>query len=122
MASLKHSCSIALLATATLGLAALAGAPLHAQVATPGPAPVAGAKPASVQAIKVHSRALEGALEGNSADRDVFVVLPPSYGKDKARRYPVVYALHGYSIGAKQWMGEIHAPQVIEGGWAKGAK
>jgi len=52
----------------------------------------------------------------------VIVYLPPSYDKDKKRRYPVVYALHGYSIGAEQWSKEIHVPQTIEGGFAQGAK
>ncbi len=42
--------------------------------------------------------------------------------KDKHRRYPVVYALHGYSIGAEQWTHEIHVPQTIEGAFAQGAK
>src|SRR5213079_231299 len=41
---------------------------------------------------------------------------------DKTRRYPVVYALHGYSIGAEQWTHEIHVPQTIEGAFAKGAR
>jgi enterochelin esterase-like enzyme len=45
--------------------------------------------------------------------------LPPSYDKEKSRRYPVVYALHGYSIGAEQWAGEIHIPQTIEGAVAQ---
>jgi enterochelin esterase-like enzyme len=54
-------------------------------------------------------------------DRDTIVFLPPSYAKDKSRRYPVVYALHGYSIGAEQWTGEIHVPQTIEGAFAQGA-
>jgi enterochelin esterase-like enzyme len=34
----------------------------------------------------------------------------------------VVYALHGYSIGAEQWSGEIHVPQTIEGAFAQGAQ
>jgi enterochelin esterase-like enzyme len=93
----------------------------QAQVATLPPAAVAGAKPAVVEKIKVHSVAIEGNLEGESADRDVFVVLPPGYASHPKRRYPVVYALHGYSIGAQQWMGEIHVPQTIEGAFAKGA-
>src|SRR3546814_7624540 len=38
------------------------------------------------------------------------------------RRYPVVYALHGYSIGAEQWVKEIHVPQTIENAFAKGAR
>lgn len=107
---------------AVASLALLLGAPAVAQVATPAPTPVAGAKPALVQKIKVHSPAIEGNLEGESADRDVFVVLPPSYAANPKRRYPVVYALHGYSIGAQQWMGEIHAPQTIESAFAKGAR
>jgi pimeloyl-ACP methyl ester carboxylesterase len=47
--------------------------------------------------------------------------LPPSYQQDKKRRYPVVYALHGFFIGAEQWSHEIHVPQTIEGAFAKGA-
>jgi enterochelin esterase-like enzyme len=34
----------------------------------------------------------------------------------------VVYALHGYSIGAEQWSKEIHVPQTIEGAFAQGAR
>ena len=104
-------------------LMALAPAPrLAAQVQTEVPAPVPGAKPVAVEHIKVHGTALEGNLEGDAVDRDVFVFLPPSYAKQKSRRYPVVYALHGYSIGAEQWSHEIHVPQTIEGAFAQGAK
>ena len=92
-----------------------------AQVKTEIPAVVPGAKPIAAEHIKVHGAALEGNLEGNSADRDVFVFLPPGYATDKARRYAVVYALHGYSIGAEQWTHEIHVPQTIEGAFALGA-
>ena len=74
------------------------------------PAVVPGAKPATVEHIKIHGVALEGNLEGDTVDRDVIVFLPPSYEKDKKRRYPVIYALHGYSIGAEQWAHEIHVP------------
>src|SRR5688500_17876131 len=73
------------------------------QVQTEVPPVVAGAKPVTVEHIKVHGTALEGNLEGNATDRDVIVFLPPSYAREKSRRYPVVYALHGYSIGAEQW-------------------
>src|SRR5579863_7210331 len=76
----------------------------------------------AVERIKVHGKSLEGSLEGDSADRDVFVFLPPGYATDKHRRYPVVYALHGYSIGAEQWTHEIHVPQTVEGAFAQGAK
>jgi enterochelin esterase-like enzyme len=107
-----------------LGLAmtvALA-APLAAQVQTETPAVVPGAKPVNVERIKVHGTSLERNLEGNAVDRDVIVFLPPSYQKEKSRRYPVVYALHGFFIGAEQWSGEIHVPQTIEGAFARGAK
>lgn len=93
-----------------------------AQVTTNTPPPVAGARAATVQHIKVHAPSIEGNLEGESADRDVLVVLPPSYATDTKRRYPVLYALHGYSIGAEQWTREIHVPQTIEGAFAKGAR
>ncbi len=93
-----------------------------AQVRTELPPVVQGAKPVTVEHIKIHGAALEGNLEGDSVDRDALVFLPPSYAKSKSRRYPVVYALHGYSIGAAQWSQEIHVPQTIEGAFAQGAQ
>jgi len=51
----------------------------------------------------------------------VLVFLPPGYART-SHRYPVVYALHGYSIGAEQWSQEIHVPQTIEGAFGKGAR
>ena len=100
--------------------AGLIGAPAVAQVKTDMPPVVEGAKPVVIERIKVHSASLEGNLEGNSVERDVIVVLPPSYRANPARRFPVVYALHGYFIGAEQWIQEIHVPQVAEGAFAKG--
>ena len=97
-------------------------APLDAQVKTIVPDPVPGAKPVKLDHIKIHGAALKGNLEGDDVDREVIVFLPPSYEKDKKRRYPVVYALHGYSIGAEQWSHEIHVPQTIEGAFAQGSK
>jgi enterochelin esterase-like enzyme len=97
------------------------GSWVTAQVQTKIPDVVPGAKPVTVEHIKVHGVALEGNLEGESADRDVIVFLPPSYAVNKHRRYPVVYALNGYSIGAEQWTHEIHVPQTIEGAFAQGA-
>ena len=95
---------------------------IHAQAKTEVPPVVQGAKPVTVQHIKIHGASLEGNLEGEAVDRDVIVFLPPSYFKDKHRRYPVVYALHGFSIGAEQWTHEIHVPQTIEGAFDQGAK
>ena len=102
------------------GVALLPIAAAPAQMATQSPTVVPGAKPVTVERIKVHSAAIEGNLEGNSADRDVIVVLPPDYAKNRTRRYPVVYALHGYSIGADQWTKEIHVPASVEGAFARG--
>ena len=92
-----------------------------AQVKTEVPPPVPGAKPVAVEHIKIHGAALEGNLEGDAVDREVIVFLPPTYAVEKTRRYPVVYALHGYSIGAAQWSAEIHVPQTIEGAFGQGA-
>ena len=91
------------------------------QVKTTVPDVVPGARPATVERITIHGAALEGNLERNAVDRTVLVVLPPSYARERNRRYPVVYALHGYSIGAEQWAQEIHVPQTIEGAFARGA-
>ena len=95
---------------------------LPAQVQTIVPPVIPGAKPVRVENIKIHGKSLEGNLEGEAVDRDVIVYLPPSYETNKSRRYPVIYALHGYFIGAEQWSHEIHTPQTIEGGFAQGAK
>src|SRR3954463_12421361 len=81
-----------------------------------------GARPAIVERVTIHGQALEGNLEGDAVDRDAIVFLPPGYKQSPTRRYPVVYALHGYSIGAEQWSQEIHVPQTIEGAFAKGAR
>jgi S-formylglutathione hydrolase FrmB len=105
-----------------LVMAMTPGYMIAAQVQTGVPQIVAGAKPAIVESIKIHGTALEGNLEGDAVDRDVIVFLPPGYRKDKHRRYPVVYALHGYSVGAEQWTHEIHVPQTIEGAFAQRAK
>ncbi len=96
------------------------GATLLAQVQTIVPPAVPGAKPVSVEHIKVHGTALEGNLEGDAVDRDVIVFLPPGYQHDTKLRYPVLYALHGFFIGAEQWTHEIQVPQTIEGAFAQG--
>ena len=86
-----------MIARAWSGLLALAAA----WVALAGPA---AAQAPRVERVTVHAPALEGNLEGNSADRTVYVVLPPSYGTDAERRYPVLYFLHGYFAHAETYM------------------
>jgi S-formylglutathione hydrolase FrmB len=115
LAMLERRAAAAALSLATVGAIAAA-----AQVKTNVPDVVAGAPPAIVERIKIHGTALEGNLEADAVDRDAIVFLPPSYSQSRTRRYPVVYALHGYSIGAEQWTQEIHVPQTIEGAFAKG--
>ena len=111
-----------LLSVVLVALTLVSGFRVCAQVQTEVPPVVPGAQPVTVEHITVHGTYLVGNLEGDAVDRDVFVFLPPSYVKEKSRRYPVVYALHGYSIGAEQWTHEIHVPQTIEGAFADGAK
>ena len=111
-----------LVCTMALAMAIAPSSRIAAQVQTIVPPVVEGAKPVTVEHIKIHGAALEGNLEGDAVDRDAIVFLPPSYAKENSRRYPVVYALHGYSIGAQQWSGEIHVPQTVEGAFALGAK
>jgi enterochelin esterase-like enzyme len=111
-----------ILSAITLAVALAFAQTIAAQVQTIVPPVVPGAKPVTVEHIKIHGAALEGNLEGEAVDRDAIVFLPPSYAKETARRYPVVYALHGYSIGAEQWTHEITVPQTIEGAFAQGAK
>jgi S-formylglutathione hydrolase len=70
--------------------------------ATLGPPPASAGK---YERVSVHGAALEGNLEGDSADRMVSVYLPPSYAKDPKRRYPVLYLLHGYTDSDARWFG-----------------
>ena len=101
---------------------ALLGPLVTAQVPTDVPPRVPDARPVTVERITIHGAALEGNLEGNAVDRVALVFLPPGYANERSRRDPVVYALHGYSIGAEQWAGEIHVPQTIEGALALGSR
>ena len=104
-----------------LAAAALAlPSPAAAQMTTEQPPVVEGAAKVRIEHHMIHSDAIAGNLLGTPAERDVFVVLPPGYDSDTTRHYPVVYALHGYSIGAEQWLGEVHMPQTAEGAFAKG--
>ena len=108
--------------TAMFFVVVLASSVGFSQVKTTVPDVVPGARPDTVEHITIHGNALQGNLEQDAVDRMVLVFLPPSYSRERSRRYPVVYALHGYSIGAEQWSQEIHVPQTIEGAFALGAK
>ena len=53
------------------------------QAKTEVPERVAGASAAVVEHIKIKGAWLEGNLEGNAAERDVLVFLPPSYQREQ---------------------------------------
>jgi S-formylglutathione hydrolase FrmB len=85
------------------------------------PVPLKG----TLQRVKVHGPSLDGNLMGESASPDVSIYLPPSYAKDRSRRYPVVYLLHGYTNTDLGYFGEtgrqLHriAERVFESGSAR---
>ena len=60
----------------------------------------AGRRRAHQGARRLRSRATSKAMPSSATCSSS---CRPSYAKEKSRRYPVVYALHGYSIGAEQW-------------------
>jgi S-formylglutathione hydrolase FrmB len=67
-------------------------------------APVGVAQTGRVVRDTLHSVALEKTVTGESADRSVIVYLPPSYDTSPAKRYPVVYLLHGITDTPEVWM------------------
>ncbi len=94
------STTLALLVGLTGGFSAQSKATSHAGV---------------VEHIKVHGQALEGNLEGDSPDRDVTIYLPPSYATERARRYPVIYLLHGYGGTDGNWTGQqVNVPEIAD--------
>jgi enterochelin esterase-like enzyme len=81
---------------------------------------IAAPAEARTDKIKVHGASLEGNLEGNSPDRDVYVFLPPSYEASPGKRYPVVYFLHGYSVGAETYDGLAKFQEAVDSAAAQG--
>lgn len=54
----------------------------------------------------VHGVSLEKNVTGESPDRSVFIYLPPSYDTSAAKKYPVVYLLHGIADTNEVWLQE----------------
>jgi len=79
------------------------------------------AKKGSWEKIKVHGKSLEGNLEGDSPDRDVFVYLPATYTTSRNRRYPVVYFLHGYAAHAETYWKSLSVPAAADAAIADGS-
>jgi enterochelin esterase-like enzyme len=81
----------------------------------------ADAAPAgALEKVTVHSPSLEGNLSGDSADRAVFIYLPAGYAKEKKRRYPVVYFLHGFAATAERYVEFLSLPGPIDRAVAAG--
>lgn len=76
----------------------------------------------TIERIQVHGKSLEGNLEGNDPSREVWVVLPPGYGSDTNRRYPAVYALHGYTGSPESWFKADKLEDRINSAFAAGAQ
>lgn len=71
--------------------------------------------------IRVPGPALEGNLAGEETERSTFVYLPPGY-ESSDRRYPVIYFLHGYSVGAERYVDNVLGlPDAADEAMADGA-
>lgn len=69
--------------------------------------------------ITVNAPSLAGNLAGDSHSREVSVYLPASYAKQRGRRYPVLYLLHGFTDNDAQWFGQagkhfVHVPNAVD--------
>ena len=107
-----------LVATAAAALA-LAVSPAAAQQNITAPdAPVPDG--ITVESVMVHGASLEGNLEGNAVKRNAMVVLPPSYGEDETRHYPVVYYLHGFAIDGRNFYNFMLVPDAVNNNAAQG--
>jgi enterochelin esterase-like enzyme len=92
-----------------------------------GAAASAAAPAERLQTVTVHSDALAGNLEGDPADRQVTVYLPPGYAKSPAKRYPVLYLLHGYTDSDDRWFGRmgkhfVDVPSAVDRAYAAGSR
>ena len=74
-----------------------------------------------VEQIRVYGPSLAGNLERDDPTRDVYVYLPPSYAADTARRYPVVYFLHGYTATAERYVDMLALPAAGDAAIAAGS-
>jgi enterochelin esterase-like enzyme len=93
-----------------------------AALAATGAALAQAPQKGSLERIEVHGASLEGNLEGDDPTRDVFVYLPASYANEPARRYPVVYFLHGYTATAEAYVRLLGLPDSADAVMAGGAR
>lgn len=83
---------------------ALTGLPVRSLAAPP--------REASLDRTTFHATALEKNSLGDPVEQPVLVYLPPSYAAEPARRFPVVYLLHGLGMRPTDWerSGPGHPP------------
>jgi S-formylglutathione hydrolase FrmB len=92
-------------------LLALIATPAAAQNITAPPPPIPDG--ITVEKITVPGPSLVGNLERNDINRQVMVVLPPSYRTNPNKRYPVVYYLHGFAIDGENFYNYMHVPEAV---------
>jgi S-formylglutathione hydrolase FrmB len=113
---IAHLRPVALLAVATLMLAASVGAtPARAAAGAPSFASADGITVVAQHQVDPRLIALTvstGALNGTA---NVRVLLPTGYAAHTKRRYPVLYLLHGTSGGAADWTTMGGAEQTTAG-------
>jgi enterochelin esterase-like enzyme len=88
-------------------------------------APLAAAEKGHYERVTAPGPSLAGNLAGDPADREVSVYLPPGYGKERTRRYPVLYLLHGFTDNDAQWFGRagkhfVHVPEAVDAAFEAG--
>ena len=58
--------------------------------------------------------------KSTSTSRRAFVYTPPTYGKDKKQRYPVLYLQHGWGEDETAWSNQGHANLIMDNLIAEG--
>jgi len=58
--------------------------------------------------------------KSTSTSRRAFVYTPPAYGKDKNKRYPVLYLQHGWGEDETAWTNQGHANLIMDNLIAEG--
>ena len=79
-------------------------------LATARPGPRAAPPPVTTyELFELHSAAIAESKLGDPGDVKLHVLLPPSYVRERARRYPVVYFLPGFDESPRQVDGWLEA-------------
>jgi S-formylglutathione hydrolase len=64
--------------------------------------------------IQVPAPSLKGNLLGIPTVQGVSIYLPADYDTNTARRYPVIYLLHGYSESPATWLDQIGVKAILD--------